>query len=241
MAPQEPLERSLAALSRFFVGDGTLHDTLQRVAEYAEQAVPAAAMTGITMLVEGRAKTAVYTDEAAPEIDSAQYETGIGPCLDSFRHRQVFRIHDTTKDDRWPPFSEAAAARGVRSTMSIPMIANHEGVGALNYYSTSANAFSAEDEEVGGQFGAQAAIVLANAQAYWDAHQLSQNLATAMQSRAVIEQAKGILMGAQRCGADEAFQILVRASQRENRKLRDIAEALVARAQQAGSQQPPRG
>ena len=240
MASQEPLERSLAALSRFFVGDGTLHDTLQRVAEYAEQAVPAASMTGITMLVEGRAKTAVFTDELAPEIDSAQYETGIGPCLDSFRHRQVFRIDDTTKDDRWPPFSEACGAHGVRSTMSIPMIANHEGVGALNYYSKSPNGFSAEDEEIGGQFGAQAAIVLANAQAYWDAHQLSQNLATAMQSRAVIEQAKGILMGAQRCSADEAFQILVRASQRENRKLREIAEALVARAQQAGSE-PPRG
>lgn len=62
-----------------------------------------------------------------------------------------------------------------------------------------------------------------------------------MQSRAAIEQAKGILMGAQRCTADEAFQILVRASQRENRKLRQIAEEIVSRAQQPGSQQDPRG
>ena len=241
MAPQEPLARSLSALSRFFVGDGTLQDTLQRVATYAEEAVPAAAMTGITMLVDGRAKTAVFTDEAAPEIDSAQYETGIGPCLDSFRHRQVFRIHDTTKDDRWGPFSEAAAAFGIRSTLSIPLVANHEGLGALNFYSRTPNGFSEEDEEVASQFGIQAGIVLANAQAYWDAHLLSQNLATAMQSRAVIEQAKGILMGAQNCTADEAFQVLVRASQRENRKLREIAEDLVGRAQEARSQEAPRG
>jgi GAF domain-containing protein len=241
MAPHEPLAQSLTALSRFFVGDGTLHETLSRVAQYAEQAVPAAVMTGITMLVDGRARTAVFTDEAAPEIDSAQYETGIGPCLDSFRHRKIFRIDDTTKDDKWAPFSEAAAAHGIRSTLSIPLVANHEGLGAMNFYSLTPNGFSPDDEEVASQFGVQAAIVLANAQAYWDAHQLSQNLAAAMQSRAAIEQAKGILMGAQRCTADEAFQILVRASQRENRKLREIAEEIVSRAQQAGSQQSGRG
>ena len=235
MAPHEPLERSLAALSRFFVGDGTLHDTLTRVAQYAEEAVPPAAMTGITMLVEGRARTAVFTDETAPEIDTVQYETGIGPCLDAFRHKQVFVIHDTTKDDRWGPFNEAAAAHAIRSTLSIPLIANHEGVGALNFYAREPDSFSDDDVDVASQFGAQAAIVLANAQAYWDAHQLSQNLATAMQSRAVIEQAKGILMGVQRCSADEAFEILVRASQRENRKLRDIAHDLVVRAQQSAS------
>jgi GAF domain-containing protein len=239
MAPQEPLARSLSALSRFFVGDGTLHETLSRVAQYAEKAVPAAAMTGLTMLVDGRTTTAVFTDEAAPEIDSAQYETGIGPCLDSFRHRKIFRIDDTTKDDRWAAFSEAAAAHGIRSTLSMPLVANHEGLGALNFYSRTPNGFSEEDEDVASQFGVQAAVVLANAQAYWDAHQLSQNLATAMQSRAVIEQAKGILMGAQRCSADEAFQILVRASQRENRKLREIAEGIVSRTQHPGSEEPP--
>ena len=240
MASQEPLARSLSALSHFFVGDGTMHETLTRVSQYAEEAVPPAVMTGLTMLVDGRARTAVFTDEAAPEIDSAQYETGIGPCLDSFRHRKIFRIDDTTKDDRWAAFSEAAAAYGIRSTLSIPLVANHEGLGALNFYSRTPNGFSKEDEEVASQFGVQAAIVLANAQAYWDAHLLSQNLATAMQSRAVIEQAKGIMMGAQRCTADEAFQILVRASQRENRKLREIAEDIVSRAQQGGSDRLPR-
>lgn len=241
MALQEPLARSLSALSRFFVGDGTLQDTLLRVAEFAEEALPATAMTGITMLVDGRPTTAVFTDEAAPEIDTAQYGTGSGPCLDAFRHRRIFRIDDTTKDDRWAAFSKAAAAYGIRSTLSIPLVANHEGLGAMNLYSRTPNGFSEEDEEVAAQFGVQAAIVLANAQAYWDAHLLSQNLSAAMQSRAVIEQAKGILMGAQRCSADEAFQILVRASQRENRKLRAIAEGVVRRALQAGPEEATRG
>ena len=240
MPSQEPITEGLSALSRFFVGEGTLKETLDRVAHLAQEAVPAAEMTGITMLVEGRARTAVFTDETAPEIDSAQYETGIGPCLDAFRHRDVFVIVDTEKDDRWRPFSEAAAAHGIRSTLSLPLVANHEGVGALNFYSREVDGFSDDDAELGSQFATQAAIVLANAQAYWDAHQLSQDLATAMKSRATIEQAKGILMGAQRCSSDEAFQILVRASQRENRKLREVAEDLVNRVQQPLPTKPPR-
>ena len=231
MSSDDSLARSLAALSNFFVGNGTLKETLDRVARVAQEAVPAADMAGLTMLVDGRARTAVFTDDDAPEIDSAQYQTGIGPCLDAFRYQEVFRIDDTAQDERWAPFSEAAAAHGVRSTVSLPLVANHEGLGALNFYSRSPAAFTDEDVEVGLRYAMQAAIVLANAQAYWDAFQLSQDLATAMRSRAVIEQAKGIMMGSQRCTADEAFQILVRVSQRENRKLRDIAEDLVARVE----------
>lgn len=227
----DPLAQSVSALSRFFVGDGTLAETLQRVAELAQQAVPRADFAGITMLVEGRPKTGVFTDEASPELDATQYETGAGPCLDAFRHQTVYRIDATAEDTCWPAFSTAAAARGVNSTLSLPLVANHEGVGALNLYSRGEEAFSDEDERIAMQFAGQAGIVLANAQAYWDAHQLSQDLNEAMKSRAVIEQAKGILM-AQGRTADEAFQILVRASQRENTKLREVAADLVRRAEQ---------
>jgi GAF domain-containing protein len=216
-------------MSRFFVGDATLGDTLQKVSDLACAAVTSADMVGITMLVEGRARTAVFTDEATTEIDAAQYETGIGPCLDAFRYQQVFRIADMDKDQYWPPFSEAAAAHGIESSLSVPLSARHEGVGALNFYARSRAAFSEDDVHLALQFASQAAIVLANSQAYWDAHQLGEDMAQAMNSRAVIEQAKGILMAAQRCTADEAFQILIRASQRENRKLREVAEEIVSR------------
>ncbi|MBW3650147.1 MAG: GAF and ANTAR domain-containing protein [Actinobacteria bacterium] len=227
MQDQDPLRQGLMVLSQFFVGDQTLSDTLTRVAQLANDTIPASEMAGITMLVEGKPTTAVFTDEAAPEIDCAQYATGIGPCLDAFRYQKVLRIDDTEKDERWASFSEAAAARGIRSTLSLPLTVNHEGIGALNLYSRTESGFGDHDVEVGAAFATQAAIVLANAQAYWDAFQLGVDLRTAMQSRAVIEQAKGILMAMQRCSADEAFQILVRASQRENRKLREMAEELV--------------
>jgi len=224
------LSKGLVAMARFFVGDGTLRETLQRIADLAVEAVPGADMAGMTMLVEGRAKTAVFTDETSPEIDAAQYETGIGPCLDSFRHQQVYRIDFMEKDRQWPPFSEAAGAHGIQSSMSVPLVARHEGVGALNFYSRSTEAFSDADVELGLQFATQAASVLANSQAYWDAHHLTQDLVTAMTSRTTVEQAKGIVMGSRGCNAEEALQVLVRTSQRENRKLREIAEEMVTGA-----------
>ena len=81
-------------------------------------------------------------------------------------------------------------------------------------------------------FASQAAVVLLNANAYWDSRALNERLGEAMDHRALIEQAKGMLMNAQRCTGDQAFGLLVKASQRENVKLRDIAARLVAEADQ---------
>ena len=86
----ESLTKGLEAMSRFFVGDATLRDTLHRVAEVACDAVGRDDRVGITMLLEGRPRAAVFTDDTAPEIDVAQYDPGVGPCLDAFRLQQVF-------------------------------------------------------------------------------------------------------------------------------------------------------
>jgi GAF domain-containing protein len=218
------------ALSSFFVDEGTMGDTLRRVSQLACQAL-SADMAAITMLVEGKPATGVFTDPEAVEIDRSQYSTGRGPCLDAFRHRQVYRIDSTSEDDRWPEFAATAAAHGVLSTISLPLAARGEGIGALNLYARAPAAFVETDPVLSQGFADQAAILLANAQVYWDARELNENLEQAMRSRAMIDQAIGVIMVASRQTPEEAFQILVRASQRENRKVRDIAAAIVARAQ----------
>jgi GAF domain-containing protein len=224
------LAESLAVLSRYFVGAGTLEETLTRVADLTVEAVPSADFVGLTMPVEGRQRTAVFTDPQSPEVDQAQYDSGEGPCLDALRDAEVYLIGSTGEDGPWPAFRRACVARGIRSTLSLPLVVDHGTVGAMNLYSRVDHGFGIEDREAASQFAAQAAVVLANAQVYWDAHQLSARLGEAMQSRASIEQAKGVLMAAQRCGPDEAFGLLVRASQRENVKLREIARRIIARA-----------
>jgi GAF domain-containing protein len=230
-----PLTSSLNALSRFFVGDGTLAQTLTRVADLTVEAVAPVDFVGITMVVEGKKRTAVFTDEKSPEVDQAQYDSGEGPCLAAFEEQRVTRINSVFADGPWPDFRRAAAEIGIRSTLSLPLIVEKRAVGAMNLYSSAENSFTEDHVETATLFASQAAIVLANAQAYWDARELSSGLSEAMEHRAVIEQAKGMLMAAQRCDEDAAFGLLVRASQRENVKLRDIAQRIVAAAVQRAS------
>ena len=116
------------------------------------------------------------------------------------------------------------------STMSLPMITHDGTIGAMNLYAETRASLPTDDERIGLLFASQAAFLLANAQAYWDARTLSENLEQAMQSRATIEQAKGIIMSTMRCGADEAMQLLIRQSQDQNIKLRELAAELVRNA-----------
>jgi GAF domain-containing protein len=220
----------LAALLDFFVHDGTFGDTLRRVAVLACDA-SGGDMAGLTMIVDDKVKTGVFTDEEAVEIDDVQYSTGQGPCLDAFRNLRVNRIESTETDDRWPAFSAAAAAHGIASTISVPVIARDRAVGALNVYSRRAGAFDDDSEARLSVFANQSAIVLANAQLYWDARTLNENLNQAMRSRATIDQATGILMAQTNLSPEAAFGLLVQASQRENRKLREIALEIVERTE----------
>ena len=227
MQPLTAPEGSLS-LSRFVITDRALDATLQNVAELATREVTGCDMAGITLLRDGKPVTAVFTDSAAPEIDTAQYETGSGPCLDAFTHARVFRIDDTADEARWPEFAAKAHAAGVLSTLSLPLIVGDSALGALNLYSQSLRAFV--DEDTAAVFAAQAAVVLANSQAYWAAQELAAQLEQALVSRATIEQAKGILMVTQRCDPDEAFALLRSRSQASNRKLRDVAAEIVRTA-----------
>ena len=99
--------------------------------------------------------------------------------------------------------------------------------GGLNIYAATEAAFSEHDEQVAGAFVVQASVIVANARAYWASFEMTRHLTTAMASRAVIEQAKGILMANHGVSSDEAFDRLRRQSQTENRKLRDIAADIV--------------
>jgi GAF domain-containing protein len=223
---------ALRALSQFVVSKISLGDTLLRVSQVTIDAMPAADMAGITLLdAEGKPATGVFTDPEAPEIDAAQYSSGRGPCLDSWRERRIVRLEDLNNADiDYPEFATAARAHGIRSTLSLPLVAGEDAAGALNLYSRTTAAFTLEDEEMGTMLAGAAAIVLVNASAYWQAAQLSEQLSQAMRSRAVIEQAKGILMArSPRLSADDAFDLLRKASQRENVKLRDVAQRIVDR------------
>lgn len=235
----DPHVEGFSTLRHYFVNEATLGETLQRVVDLVTAAVPAAAYAGVSMIVEDVVATAFFSDPEVPEIDQAQYESGKGPCLDAFRHGVTYLILDTETDTTWPEFSAGCVARGLRSTLSVPLLVAGRGVGALNLYASAVDGFSDADREAVEVFAAQAAVVLANSQAYWDARSFAEDMRRAMESRATIEQAKGILMAESKVGPDAAFDLLRLASQRENRKVRDIAEDLVKRHSGGGHRTTP--
>ena len=226
----QSFEEAVASLTRYYVESQPLGETLHQVAELTIKAVPAADHVGITLLVDGVLTTSVFTHPEVPEIDRAQYRTGEGPCVDAYRTGTRNLIGSTLEPGRWQEFRDSAARHGVLSTLSLPLCGHDGAIGAINLYAEVEHAFSDEDQAVAELFATQAAFLLANFQAYWDARTLGENLALAMESRAAIEQAKGIIMGSMSCDANEAFEILKTQSQRRNVKLRDLAEDIVRNA-----------
>lgn len=215
----------LAALAQFDIAEGTLDDTLLRMAELACKVIPGADLAGIILLAVGRAAAGMFTDPQAAEFDTAQ-RAADGPCLESFRRQLACRIDSTFSEQRWPEFTAAAVAHGITACLLVPLTACGERLGVLALYSRT-GPFTDEAVLRAGNFAGPASVVLANIQAYWDARQLAERLQRAMLSRATIEQAVGILMAGSGRTPEEVFHLLVRASQRENRKLRDIAADIV--------------
>lgn len=219
----------LLGLSHLKVNDSGIQPMLVRVADLATRELEGCDMAGVTLVRDGRPVTAVFTHPTAPEIDAAQYESGHGPCLDAYRDGKIFRITDAVTDNRWPEFSRTALAYGIHSALALPLRSEDATIGALNLYSRQPDAF-AEDDQITAVFAAHAAAVLATSQAFWAAHALSEQLQTAIQTRAIIEQAKGILMRDHGCDADAAFELLKQESQHTNRKLHQVATTIVEAA-----------
>ena len=222
---------SVAALAEYCVGDVTMGDALERVAELAVEAIPAARFVGITMLGSDKVGTCVYTHPSVRDVERAQYNTGDGPCCDALRTGTVMVIESTLDAVRWHEFARVAAKFGVRSTMSLPLIAGANTLGALNVYADVDAAFGPAEIDSGKHFAGQAAWLLANTQAYWDARTQFENLRAALEHRAAIEQAKGMIMAATGCSPEIAFQQLVDQSQYENLEPSETALRLVAEAQ----------
>ena len=226
-AGQERRPDEMGALTRV-AEDANLYDSLRRIAVTGMAVLHGCRAASVTLIVAGRPVTMAATDELAAHLDQAQYEADAGPCLTAAREGHVVRVDSIACDVRWPAFQRAAVDRGIGSSLSVPlMIADADTCGALNAYADTAAAFDGDDEQVAATFAGQAAIAVSNVVAYWASFELTRNLQVAMEHRAAIEQAKGILMAQTRCGPDEAFTLLRHRSQSENRKLRDIAIDIV--------------
>jgi GAF domain-containing protein len=223
------VEDLLRDLSRVEIVDRTLTDVLTDVTAIAARGIPGAESTSITLLRGEKAFTVAHFGEMALAADELQYEHGYGPCMDAARGGVLLRVDDMHTELRWPDYvKHVVTTTPVRSSLSVPLPYQGSSIGALNIYSTTPAAFASPDSLRAGTDVAEViAVAVANADAHAQLFEQARNMRLAMESRAVIEQAKGVLMAQRHVTAEQAFEILREASQRYNRKLRDIATGIV--------------
>ncbi len=231
-----------AEMARSLLSQGDVRQTLQRIVDLAVGTIGGCEHAGISVLRSGVGSTSAASDDVPPRVDAIQYDTGDGPCLSAIREHEVFQSGDLTSETRWPLFAARAAAEtGILSMLCFRLFVAGDTLGALNLYSTAVDAFDERSRTIGLVFAAHAAMALSTAM-----H--DEQLGEALQTRDLIGQAKGILMAREGVDADEAFDMLRRASQRLNIKLRDVAGDMVDSARSGGPapasgnpEQPPAG
>jgi GAF domain-containing protein len=204
---------------------------LDGMAGLAVRAVPGCDGASLSSLdPDGQVTTTGASDGRTVQLDELQYQGQEGPCLSAIRTATIVQVDDFASDARYPAFASAATTMGVSSCLSLPLTTSAETVGGLNLYGEIPHAYNSAAVAAAEQIAVQASLVLATSRAHQQSLGLLDTLQATIASRAVIEQAKGILMAQSNCDADTAFDILRRASQRQNIKLRDIAHGIVANA-----------
>jgi GAF domain-containing protein len=215
------------ALTRVVIADRELSDVLTEITGIARRAMPSVEAASITLIRDEKPFTAAYDGQMALDADELQYERGYGPCMDAGRAGQVLLVDDMRSDQRWPDYAKQAAAHGVLSSLSVPLPFQGVTIGALNTYAGRSQVFDDHDIELAEEVAAWVAVAVGNAESSARTSEDLIQLRSVMMSRALIEQAKGILMERHKIKEDEAFTVLTHASQRTNTKLREVAAELV--------------
>lgn len=230
--PNLPLADELTAvfarMSGFLMSQETVDTALRLVTSLAQTTLAGTVGAGVTLIdAQGHKTSAAASDALTERADDLQYELNEGPCLTAWERSTVVRIDDVANDQRWPRWCRAVQSLPVRSTLSTPLVVGGRTLGAIKVYGDQVEAYDYRAEQILTMFAAQAGILIANMQTLEGARQLTDQLKEALETRDVIATAKGILMATEKLDGDGAFARLVSLSQREGKKLREVAELTV--------------
>ncbi|MBE1493054.1 GAF domain-containing protein [Amycolatopsis lexingtonensis] len=223
----DELTAAMAGLTGALESEPAEAEILDAVCAEAVRAVPGADMASITAIRDGEPATVASTDDRAVEIDRFQYAAGEGPCLRAAATGEIVRLPLVAADVVWPSFTTHARALGVGSYLAAPLRVDENLSGALNLFGYGDHGFAETDSRLLQLYTTIVSFGLRTTRRYRQARRQAIELEAAMRTRAVIEQAKGILMAVHRIGADDAMKRLVTESQHTNVKLRDVAARFV--------------
>jgi GAF domain-containing protein len=226
-----PAQPAFDELGRLSFAEHSLDSVVNKVAQMATRFLPGEPGTSVTVLTREGPRTVAVSGDLARQVDSVQYRLGDGPCLRAATTGEPARIRDTRAPEQWPEFAQEAAALGVDSILSLPLPVQERVSASLNVYARELSEPDPETLDLVARFAAYAVIPVSNMYLYENAVERAGHLAAALDSRPVIDQAKGILMERYKLTADTAFRMLARVSMEHNIKVRDVAEEFVRTGQ----------
>lgn len=215
------LATTFGEIARALVAEQDAQATLGRMVKLAVETIDSCQHCGVSIVEGRRIVSPASSDEIPAIVDRLQFESGEGPCIDAIKDHEVFQTGRLSEESRWPNFAHRASTEsGIESILSFRLFVDGDTMGSLNLYSEQHDAFDDHDVAFGAVFAAHAAVA-------WSTSRTIENLRKGIQTRELIGEAVGILMARQDVSEAEAFDILTRASQRLNVKLRLIAEDVV--------------
>jgi GAF domain-containing protein len=224
-----------AALSRQIHASEDFDESLNRLTATTLAAVGGAESVSISLLEKDGPITRGATHQLAYDGDQIQYDEHEGPCLDAALEDRWVSVPDLAADSRWPTSAQRIATElGIGSMFSCRLALDsspRQTLGGINLYSTTPGAFTEQDQMLAILLASLGAVVI-------DASRQQQHLRAAIASRQVIGEAIGILRSRSKLSSQQAFDMLVGASQRTNTKLRDLAQRIADGTQD--NHEPPR-
>ena len=216
----ESIQSAMVDLIKGHSKNTALERSLLSITTSAVELIDGVDYADVLVLHEGKARSVAATGPLIVELDAVQLRLQQGPCLEAAVGGAMIRCTDMREDRRWPAFSEAAVAAGILGTLSYQLIPHHAEVGALNLFGHERRSVDPKSEAMGALLATMATVALMTAVSL-------EQFETALASRDLIGQAKGILMNHYKIDADRAFAMLRELSQRGNTPLRIVAQQII--------------
>lgn len=217
-------------LYQLLIQDHGLSRFLDAVAQLSAQHLSGEreVLCGIVLERAKRSVVVASSSAEAQQMDEVQTGFDEGPCLEAQRRGVIIRVPDTMHEKRWPRYMAAVCDSGLRSVLALPLKTDDSALVAINFYTAEIDAFSDQEVTLAQSYAELAAKAITLALRIIAHAEIAEDRRAAMESRASIDTAIGIIMAQNRCSQHEAFEILKQTSSNRNIKLRSVAEQLLA-------------
>jgi transcriptional regulator with GAF, ATPase, and Fis domain len=221
------LSETFVELTDTMVADFDVIDFLHVLTSRSAELLDVSAVGLLLADPRGELRVVAASSEAARLLELFQLQSDEGPCLDCFRSGRPVTAIELSADQRWPRFAAAAGQAGFTAVQALPMRLREQVIGALNLFRATPGAFDPASVRIGQALADVATIGLLHERSMRRSDTLNEQLQAALNSRVVIEQAKGKL--AERLGIDmnQAFTLLRDQARNRNQRLSDLARAFV--------------